>query len=535
MPSAPALNLVEGFLRSLHRYPQRPALEIEDRIFHYADLAHEASRIQQTILNCGHGGNGAPFVGLLAHRSITAYAGILGILAAGRGYLPLHPRFPAERTRTMLAASGANVLIVGEECRESLPALLQEIQPPLTVLMPETSGLKDSAERFAIHRFIFSDRFQPPASALSWRGISSDSWAYLMFTSGSTGIPKGVPITHGNAVAYVNSSCGNFNAEDRFSQFYDLTFDASIGDLFIAWQCGACVVCIPEHSVMAPAKIIREKRLTRWESVPSAIAFMQKLRLLKPALFPDLRISVFGAEALTVSAVEAWREVAPHSEIINEYGPTETTNAVLRYRWDEKSSPALCHNGYVPLGKPLSGQDICLVDENLNAVGEGELGEICIGGSQVSPGYWNDPERTRKQFLSLPGFGSRIWYRTGDLALRDSHGWFHYKGRRDEQVKIRGYRVELQEIEGVLRKISGCEQVVSMAWSAANGSPEAIAAFLPSQARDKEDDLLEGCRKHLPEYMVPRRFYYLDPMPLNANGKIDRKKLADFLKEKPRE
>ena len=535
MPSAPALNLVEGFLRSVHRYPQRPALELEDRIFQYTDLDQKASRIQQTILKCEEGKGGAPFIGLFAHRSITAYAGILGILAAGRGYLPLHPKFPAGRTRTMLAASGANVVIVGEECKESLPALLQEIQSPLMILMPETPGLKDSADRFATHRFIFSGRFQPPASSLSSVDLSPDSWAYLMFTSGSTGVPKGVPITHGNAVAYVNSSCGNFNAKDRFSQFYDLTFDASIGDLFIAWQCGACVVCIPEHSVMAPAKIIREKRLTRWESVPSAISFMQKLRLLKPALFPDLRISIFGAEALTVSAVEAWREVAPHSEIINEYGPTETTNAVLRYRWDEKSSPALCRNGYVPLGKPLPGQDICLVDENLNAVGEGELGEICISGSQVSPGYWNDPERTRQQFLSLPGFRSRIWYRTGDVALRDGYGWFHYKGRRDEQVKIRGYRVELQEIEGVLRKNSGCEQVVSMASPAANGSYEAIAAFLPVEARDKENALLEACRRQLPEYMVPRKFFYLDPMPLNANGKIDRRKLADLLKEESHE
>jgi len=185
----------------------------------------------------------------------------------------------------------------------------------------------------------------------------------------------------------------------------------------------------------------------------------------------------------------------------------------------------------VPLGKPLAGQDICLVDNNLNAVGEGELGEICIGGSQVSPGYWNDPERTRKQFISLPGFGSRIWYRTGDLAVQDRDGWFHYKGRTDEQVKIRGYRVELQEIEGLLRKISGCEQVVSMAMPAANGSSEAIAAFLPAEAQDKENALLEACRRQLPEYMVPRKFYYLDRMPLNANGKIDRKKLADLLRE----
>jgi amino acid adenylation domain-containing protein len=535
MSTAPALNLMEGFLRSARRYPERPALEIEERSFLYAELAREASRIQQTILQREGRENGAPFVGLLAHRSITAYAGILAILSAGRGYLPLHPKFPAERTRAMLASAGANVLIVGEECRECLPVLLQEIHAPLTILMPQTAGLRDIAERFPIHRFIFSDRFEPPADLLSSREISADAWAYLMFTSGSTGIPKGVPITHRNAVAYVNASCGPFNAEDRFSQFYDLTFDASIGDVFIAWQCGACVVSIPEHSVMAPARIIREKRLTRWESVPSAIAFMQKLRLLKPGLFPDLRVSVFGAEALTVSAVESWREVAPHSEIINEYGPTETTNAVLRYRWDENSSPGLCHNGYVPLGKPLPGQDICLVDENRNAVGEDELGEICIGGSQVSPGYWNDPERTRQQFVSLPGFGSRIWYRTGDLALRDASGLFHYKGRLDDQVKVRGYRVELQEIEGVLRKISGCEQVVSMACPTANGSTEAIAVFLPAEAQDREDALVEECRKHLPEYMVPRKFYYLDRVPLNANGKIDRKKLADLLREKPHE
>ena len=523
------MNLVSGFLNSARRFPDRPTLEIENDVFTYAQLAKKVPRIQNAILKYSEALGHSPFICILAHRSLTIYAGILGILAAGKGYVPLNPKFPIERNQTMLLASKTRVLVVGNECQNLLSAFLKEIKDPLVILFPGSNDEGNLTASFPMHHFIFSDQMAEIRSDLTTPEVSEDSFAYMVFTSGSSGTPKGVPITHRNAASYVSAVSGDYNEHDRFSQCYDMTFDASMGDLFIAWQCGACVVCIPEHSVMAPAKIIRDKRLTHWDSVPSVIVFLQKLRMLKPGIFPSLKMSVFGGEPLTSSLAEAWQQAAPNSIIENQYGPTETTNATLRYRWNKNTPRTFSKNDYVPIGYPFPGQSVCLIDKDFQVLTKGETGELCISGSQVSLGYWNNPEKTDQQFVALPEFGKQIWYRTGDLCYQDEHGCFYFLGRIDEQVKIRGYRVELQEIESVLRKISRSEQAVAIAWPITNGSAEGVIAFLACENKNSENEILDGCRKVLPEFMVPRKIHFLDQMPLNTSGKIDRRSLVQFL------
>jgi non-ribosomal peptide synthetase component F len=278
---------------------------------------------------------------------------------------------------------------------------------------------------------------------------------------------------------------------------------------------------------MLPAKFIRDHGLTMWFSVPSVVALLSNMRLLQPRCFPSLRFSVFCGEPLAAAHAQQWQEAAPNSIVENLYGPTETTIAISHYRWDPSKSPQECLNGIVPIGRVFDGQQSRVVNQERSEVSE--TGELCLTGPQVTDGYWNNPEKTRRQFVCFPEIGETPWYRTGDLVKRGENGCLHYLGRIDQQVKIRGYRVELQEIELVLRKASGAQQVVAVAWPAVDGSAEGVVAFLSGGSNLDDLHILNRCREALPDYMVPRNIYRLEEMPLNNNGKNDRKQLLKLL------
>jgi acyl-CoA synthetase (AMP-forming)/AMP-acid ligase II len=227
-----------------------------------------------------------------------------------------------------------------------------------------------------------------------------------------------------------------------------------------------------------------------------------------------------------------WQEAAPNSVIENLYGPTETTIAISHYRWDNVTSPDRCRNGIVPIGEIFKGQTCCIIDEKLNVLPPGEKGELCLSGSQVTQGYLNNIEKTRMQYINIPAFGDRIWYKTGDLALQDEEGCVYYLGRVDNQVKILGYRVELQEIDAVLRKASGSEMAVSVAWPISDGSAQGIVGFICGGNTTNKDEILSYCSLFLPKYMMPSAIFFVENMPLNANGKINRNDLIKKLEEK---
>ena len=525
-------TLVSGFVDSTARYPERPALFVEGAQLTYRELATLAGAIAATLAKHapGQGGLGA----LLAHRSRTAYAGILGLLLAGRGYVPLNPRFPVLRSRRMLEQSGTEVLLVGPECLEILEELLETWPSPLVILLPDlpAEAIEALESRFPAHRFLTQDRLEPSEGQITLpRDTKASDIAYLLFTSGSTGEPKGVPVVHGNVRAYVDYTVERYQVgcEDRLSQAFDLTFDLSVHDMFVAWERGACLYCIPETSVSTPARFIRDQGLTLWFSVPSAASIMSRMRLLRPGIFPSLRVSLFCGEALPLKTLQAWQAAAPQSVIENLYGPTEATIAITNYRWDGAESEARCHNGIVPIGWAFEGQSCCVVDENLEPVAPGEAGELLLGGSQVTPGYWKNPEQTGARYVTLAD--GKIWYRTGDRVIEGPDGCLIYLGRFDDQVKIRGYRVELQEIDSVLREVCESEQVASVAWPVKDGIAEGVTAFVCQPSPGDEDAIIQRCREGLPDHMVPRSVVFVPEMPRNANGKIDRGKLKMQLEE----
>jgi amino acid adenylation domain-containing protein len=520
-------GLIGGFLRSAEQFADRNALVVNNEAVTYDALRTAACRLTAAIAATEPGPN--PLAAVFAYRSMTAYCGVLGILAAGTGYVPLNPKFPVERSRKMLVLSGCRVLVVGKEAFHQLPQLLDGVEASLTVILPDTQDVNSLASLYSRHRFVTAAEFPAPSAPVP-PSVSPESVAYLLFTSGSTGQPKGVPISQANVCAYVSYTCDRYgvNENDRFSQEFDQTFDLSVHDMFVCWERGACLYCVPERAVMAPAKFIRDNALTMWFSVPSVVGGLTKLRLLQPGSLPSLRFSLFCGEPLPAAYAQAWSEAAPNSIVENLYGPTETTIAISNYRWDAAKSPQECVNGIVPIGKVFAAQTARLVDDNRQAVAAGEVGELCLSGSQVTNRYWNNPEKTAEQFVHLPGNGNALWYRTGDLA-RQQNGFLLYLGRIDHQVKIRGHRVELQEIEEVMRRACGTSQVVSVPWPVRNGSGDGVVAFVSGLESLDHGRILAYCSGVLPEYMVPKKIYLLPEMPLNVNGKIDRQKLVQIL------
>jgi amino acid adenylation domain-containing protein len=522
-------NLCSGFLESAERFASRPALVVGDTALTYSELRHLAARIASAIL--GAEPDGSPLAAVLAARSVSAYAGILGILGAGKGYVPLSPKFPVARTRKMLLLSGSGTVVVGPESVALLPSLLSGISRKLTIILPEVPQADDLAEAFPHHRFICSTQMSDGACDVLSSEADPAAFAYLLFTSGSTGEPKGVPISHANVRRYIGYVANRYDVSerDRVSQEFDLTFDLSVHDLFLCWERGACLMCVPDSSVMLPATFIRDRQLTMWFSVPSVAGALARTGLLLPKSFPSLRYSLFCGEPLSAKYAQLWQEAAPNATVENLYGPTETTIAISSYRWDPVRSPDECLNGIVPIGWAFDGQRSCIVDRDQNVVAEGEAGELWLAGSQVTTGYWNDPERTQQQFVRLPGTDELLWYRTGDLVQRGADGCIHYLGRIDDQVKIRGYRVELQEIDATLRELCGTEQVVTAPWPLTNGGAKAVVAFVAGIASVDRERVLRACSELLPDYMVPKQIHVLDEFPLSVNGKIDRRKLVQGL------
>ncbi len=522
-------NLVAGFVGSATRFPDRPALEVDGRVWSYRALSAAARAVADAVAD--HASPEAPYVHILSRRGAQLYAAVLGALGAGRAYVALNPAFPTERLRRMIRIAPAAVLVIGPEEASLLPELLAEAEAPVVILAPPGAIGAELRAALSPHEVAPLEWEADPGRALDCPVTDPDAVACVLFTSGTTGAPKGVPARHRSLVAYTAYAAYRYSAteDDRFSQIFDMTFDFSISEVFVCWEAGGCVCAMAESEQAAPAHFIRRHAITVWQAAPSSVALLERLRLLRPGVFPTLRVTLFGGAVLTGQAAAAWQAAAPNAAIDNIYGPTEAAVCISTYRWDPEASPGRCHNGAVPLGWILAGQSGIVVDNDLNPVAPGVAGELLISGSHVCSGYLGDPERTAASFVEIAARPGVTWYRTGDTVLRDPDGCLLYLGRRDEQVKIRGgYRVELQEVDHALRVAAGTDMALSVAWPPDAPERDAIYGFVAAEGEWDPDDVLEACRAQLPSFMAPRAVFPLEALPLSRNGKPDRRALEQL-------
>ncbi|MFI1051862.1 amino acid adenylation domain-containing protein [Streptomyces griseoruber] len=506
-------TLYEWFAASVAQYPDHVALEIGADRLTYQELHDAAERIAARLLSAA---DEVPRrVGLLAERSVLAYAGYLAVQLLGSTVVPLNPAFPAARNAAVVTAGDLD-LVLAETTGEDTGALALPAPVVALTRTPAAEGIGVPAPR--------------PAGP--------ESIAYVLFTSGSTGTPKGVPIRHGNVSAYLSHVIPRYGLGpgSRMSQTFDLTFDLSVFDMFAAWGSGATLVVPTRRDLLAPVRWAARARLTHWFSVPSLVSLARRMRALRPGALPALRWSLFCGEPLTLQQAEAWAAAAPGSTLENLYGPTELTISCAEFRLppDVADWPRPA-NGTVPIGALYPG----LAHQVLDAEGlPADDGELVVRGPQRFPGYL-DPRNDANRFLLhddatgtwVPHSGDTPitadhWYRTGDRVARQDGRLIHL-GRMDQQVKIRGYRIELGEIEALLRERSGVRDAIVIAVPDARGDLSLEAICTGPDPRPEQ--ILSDLRSRIPEYMIPRSVTVFDELPLNVNGKIDRQTVAAMI------
>jgi D-alanine--poly(phosphoribitol) ligase subunit 1 len=517
-------NLAHPFFESALAHPESLALSVGDNHFTYSELRELAQPIARWIRTHCH--SRAPRVGILASRTPETYLGILGACWAGGTYIPLSPKYPEERLLQHFERIALDALIVDSN---GMPLLTERVlsRGPRNILVP---GMPTSSERPLADgtKITLSGRDAIPAFDPSDKPVevSPDHTAYIIFTSGTTGIPKGVMIPASAVNHFVEAMQSQYSIQraDRVAGVTEITFDLSVFDLFVTWKYGAALLVVPATQMMAPSSFIQRHLPTIVFTVPSIAASMQRMKLLAPNSMTSLRYSFFAGEPLPVASASMWKAAAPNSVVDNLFGPTEATVVCIgqRFHGPENATPT---RGVVAIGTPFPRMEAAIVDASLQFVADGQNGELLLSGPQLSSGYFGDSELSGKCFPDLAG---RRWYRTGDLAYRDTSGVFHHLGRIDNQVKVFGLRVELEEIEAHLREVYETDSVAVIAWPVEHGSASGIVAFVSGQYGADDSAMKAQIKKRLPSYMVPSVVHHIESIPLNANGKVNRKELGEL-------
>lgn len=512
-------NIFNLFYLSYKKNPSKTCLSFPNKEFTYEDIFNASGKIARLIEK-----DKCSYIGLLANRSYSAYVGILAIIRCGKTYVPLNPKFPTRKINQILIAAEIQTIIVENESLIKISELAPSHK--FSILAPELSPNENKG-------FGDNDIFDLETIANSQIDYcfseSSISKMYLLFTSGSTGEPKGIEISHQSVLDYLvyTQTRLQLNENDKCSQIFDLSFDLSIHDLFLTWMNGA-TLCIPEKRLFNPVQYVIKNNLTVWFSVPSVAYSLSNNNFLQPDLFPSIRISLFCGEPLIASFVEKWEAATPNSKIENIYGPTETTIGISSYLW-KRNQVNKTKNGIVSIGKVFPTQNYIIADDENHPLGQDSSGELLLSGSQVISGYYKGELDLMDKFTQIDRSNPSLYYRTGDIVSQDSEGYIYFMHRKDFEFKIRGYRVHEEEINNAIRKITNISNIISIPYSGKSAGHEGIASFILSKENIDEKAIISACKSFLPDYMIPNKIIVIKELPLNINGKVDRKHLLTLL------
>ena len=487
-------TITEVFATAAARNPNRVALRFGTEVMDYATLAARSDSLAADLAARGIGAG--DLVGISSQRSLALIVAVLGALKAGAGYVPFDAALPAERLAFMAQDTGIKILLGA--CT------------PVTA-----TGIKT----------LPYDAFPTKAAIAPRPDVTGASIAYVMFTSGTTGTPKGVVLPHRSVIRMLCHtdwlSLGPDTVTLHSSAF---AFDTSIIDIFAALLHGGTVV-IPKDGALSIADLAEAVASHGVNTLWLTSGLFHAVADSRPEAFVAVQQVIVGGDIVSPGHVARVKQACPSITVINGYGPTESnvTNSHVIEATDIASGQAL------PIGRAVPGTQIYILDENLQPVPTGVMGELCIAGRGLALGYWNRPDLTAEKFITVPWHPGLRLYRSGDLALDPGNGVIRFFGRIDSQVKIRGFRVELSEVEAAIESHPGVQQAVVLA-SVPEGQADKIlvAYFVPKDPRGKgalAAALSDHVKKQLPDFARPTFFIAMDEIPLNSNGKVDRRRL----------
>jgi amino acid adenylation domain-containing protein len=492
---------VELFLnieQSIKKYSKQNAFCINGFFYTYNNFATAISKIRKAIQ--ANTDETEKIIGLIANDDLETYASIFALWFEGKAYVPISPDAPRDRNLSIIQQA----------------TLITIIDSSKKIIFPEYNFIESK---------ILSDceiNLQPINTAVQ-------ELVYILFTSGTTGQPKGVPINRSNLTGFMKAfEKMNFqiNEKDKCLQMFEMTFDLSVVSYLFPLLHGACVYTIPKGKIKFNYifELMDEEKLTFALMVPSILQYLRPY--FEEMNFPDMKYSLFCGEALTLEITKEWANCVPNAQLVNFYGPTEDTIYCTYYVFNREGENKT-HNGVLSIGRAMEGTLTVAIDENNIILPAESAGQLCLAGIQLTPGYWNNEEKNKEAFFDTDYKGEHTrFYKTGDLCRFDEVGDILYLGRTDQQVKIQGFRIELSEIEFYVKSFLDKTNAVAVPIKDPLGNTE-IGLVIESKPIST-DLLIDYIKLKLPIYMIPKKIQFTEEFPLNINGKTDRNKLKEL-------
>ncbi len=514
---------------SARLWPDRLAVSADDDALTYTELDRRSNQLARRLRAAGV--ERGDRVGILARKSGAAVVAVYGALKAGACYVPLDPSSPDERLTLIMGDCGIEVALA-DTANVARAVGLRRAAPTLRCVIGLGAGAgAGGGEPAEVETVSWQTVLDEGDHPLPGGGVIDTDLAYILYTSGSTGSPKGVMISHRASLTFVDwaARCAELDEEDRVCSPAPLHFDLSVFDLFSSCRAGACMVVVPPTTAMFPVRLgewVEQQQISVWYSVPSLLTMLATHGNLRERDLSCLRVVIFAGEVFPAKHLSRLMEELPGVRHLNWYGPTETNVCT----WHEVAHAVTPLSAPLPIGVACENVEVFAVnDAGERVTRPGEEGELFVRGSGLMSGYWGRPEKSRQALVRNPlqHAYDEPAYRTGDIVTLDERGAYVFLGRRDGMVKTRGYRVELGEVESALYAHPAVrEAVVLPVPDDLLGNRLRAVISLEDEGAPSRSDLLDHCRRRLPAYMVPDEVEFTDTLPRTSTGKVDRVLLA---------